>query len=116
MLRTKFTHNGFNVVFKVELGRVADPDQAKMRGSFRPAFLRLTMSEPNARAGDLLVDLWDEIDIDLDWGDETLRSKLSAKRSALLEEATAQASALRPIRASEREAEQRIEKILDHVA
>ena len=112
----RFRHGDLEATFKVELGRVDTSEHAKERGSVRPAFLQLILAEPDAEPGDFLVDLWDYVDIDLDLNDEELSSLLLAKRDALLSAAEEQAEELRSIRASERSTEQRIEKLLEHVA
>ena len=116
MSQRRFSYRDLEAVFTVELGRVDTSEHAKERGSVRPAFLQLTLTEPGAEPGDFLVDLWDYVDIDLGLSDEELSSILSSRHAALLSEATEQADALRSIRASERNTERRIKKLLEHVA
>ena len=116
MSQRRFTHKGLTAEFKVELGRVASPEQAKERGTVRPAFLRLRLSEPNAEPGDFLVDLWDQVDIDFDLPDPDLQALITTKRHELLDQANGQIDELRKIREAERKTEQRIEKMLERVA
>lgn len=116
MSRRNFTHGSLKATFSVDLGRVANPEQAKERGTIRPAFFRLRLSEPEAKRGDFLVDLWEQVDIDLTLSDADLQALITAKHDELLNQADKQINDLRAIRESERSTERRIEKVLEQVA
>ena len=116
MSRRRFTHDGLDATFMVNLGRVATPEQAKERGTIRPAFFRLQLFEPEAEPDDSLVDLWEQVDIDLTLSDEDLQALITAKRDELLEQADKQVKDLKTIRETERSTERRIEKVLERVA
>lgn len=116
MSERRFTHKRLAATFRVDLGRVANPEQAKERGTIRPVFFRLRLSEPEAQSDDFLVDLWEQADIDLALSDDDLQALITAKRDELLRQADKQISDLKTIRASERSTERRIEKVLEQVA
>ena len=116
MSERQFTHKRLAATFRVDLGRVANPEQAKERGTIRPAFFRLRLSEPEAKSGDFLVDLWEQADIDLTVSDDDLQNLITAKRDKLLEQADKQIKDLKAIRETERSTERRIEKVLERVA
>lgn len=116
MSRRRFTYGDLEATFRVNLGRVANPEQAKERGTIRPAFFRLRLSEPEAKPGDFLVDLWEQVDIDLTLSDADLQTLITSKRDELLKQADKQVNDLRAIRESERSTERRIEKVLEQVA
>lgn len=116
MPRPKSLPAGLEETFEVNLGRVTDPEQAKERGSIRPAFFRLRLSEADAKPGDFLVEIWDQVDIDLDSSDGVLQTLITSKRDDLRDRAVKAADSLRAVRESERNTEQRIKKLLEPVA
>lgn len=99
----------FTATFEVLLGRALSSDQVVQRGRTRPVLFRL---ELKGEDGGVIVEVGSQADLNLDADEETIESEIIAQRDTLIERAKKQVVPLRAAQEDERQAEERIERIL----
>lgn len=109
MATQEFKHGAFDIKFEVLLGRVLSSDQVVQRGRTRPVLFRLELKDED---GGVIVEVGSQADLNLDADEETIESEIIAQRDALIERAKKQVVPLRAAQEDERQAEERIERIL----
>lgn len=109
MATQEFKHGEFNVKFEVLLGRILNSDQVVQRGRTRPVLFHLELRGEDSA---VTVKVGSQADLNLDADEETIESEIIAQRDALIEQAKKQVVPLRAAQEDERQAEERIERIL----
>lgn len=99
----------FDVKFEVLLGRALSSDQVVQRGRTRPVLFHLELRDKDSG---VTVKVGSQADLNLDADEETVESQIIAQRDALIEQAKKQVVPLRATQEDERQAEERIERIL----
>lgn len=109
MQEFELEHGAFKVTFEVLLGRILNSDQVVQRGRTRPVLFRLELRD---KKNAVTVKVGSQADLNLDADEETIESEIIAQRDALIEQAKKQVVPLRAAQEDERQAEERIKRIL----